>query len=207
MSFVAMEIGLIDKYSRMKKLCFIVAFIIPFSWNCYSQCIDALITTKGDTIFGLLVSSSDTSYIIDSYNLVVALHRDTIIEHITCFREATWADLVRMKHLDYLTEKDLLQNTPGYYLRKASRNFYLGLSLDLAGSIAIGISLASYKDHAKTQKWIIFSGGTIAVAGGVFFLLRSFHFIDKAGKLLDLEHSAIYLNSTSNGKIGIIWTF
>jgi hypothetical protein len=200
--------GLIDKYSRMKKSCFIVALVISFSWNCHSQCIDALITTKGDTIFGILVSSSDTAYIIDSYNLVIALHSDTVMEHIVCFREATWADLVRMKHLDYLTEKDLLQNTSGYFLRKASRNFYLGLSLDLAGSIAIGISLASYKDHPKAaQKWIVFSGGTVAVAGGIFFLLRSFHFINKAGKLLDLEHSAIYLDPANNGKVGIIWKF
>jgi hypothetical protein len=192
----------------MKKLCFAIALTISFSWNCYSQCIDALITTKGDTIFGILVSSSDTVYVIDSYNFVVALHRDTVTEHIACFYQATPADLARMKHLDYLTEKDLLQNTPGHCLRNASRNFYLGLSLDLAGSIAIGISLASYKDHAQaTQKWIIFSGGTIVVAGGVFFLLRSFYLIDKAGKLLDLERSSIYLESTNNGNIGVIWKF
>jgi hypothetical protein len=192
----------------MKKLCFAIAFAISFSWNCYSQCIDALITTKGDTIFGIFVSSSDTSYIIDSYNFIMDIHHDTVKEHITCFREATWADLSRMKHLDYLTEKDLFQYTHGYYLRQAARNFYLGLSLDLAGSIAIGISLVSYKDHSKsTHKWIVFSGGTVAVAGGVFFLLRSFYLIDKAGKLLDLERSSIYLGPANNGKIGIIWKF
>jgi hypothetical protein len=202
------KFGLTDKYSQMKKICLIVGFVISLSWNCHCQCIDALVTTKGDTIFGMLVSQTDTSYIIDSYNFVVSLHTNMVAEHLKCFREATAVDFVRMRHLDYLTEKDLLQSTPGYFLRKASRNFYLGLSLDLAGSIAIGVSLASYKDHSKsTQKWIVFSGGTVAVAGGVFFLLRSFYFIDKSGKLLDLERSSIYFNPTSDGKVGIIWKF
>jgi hypothetical protein len=82
------------------------------------------------------------------------------------------------------------------------------LSLDIAGSIAVGVSLASYKTSSKaTQRWIVFSGGTVAVAGGIFFLLRSFYFIDKSGKLLDLEHSSIYLEPTRDGKIGIIWKF
>jgi F0F1-type ATP synthase assembly protein I len=192
----------------MKKICFIVALVTSLSWNSFSQCIDALITTKGDTIFGILVSSTDTTYIIDSYNFVISLHSDMIAEHIKCFREAAREDSIRMKQLDYLTEKDLLKYTPGYYLRKASRNFYLGLSLDLVGGIAMGVSLGSFKNASKsTQKWVIFSGGTVAVAGGIFFLLRSFYFIDKTGKLLDLERSSIYLEPTSDGKIGIIWKF
>ncbi|MDR1182557.1 MAG: hypothetical protein LBL13_11320, partial [Bacteroidales bacterium] len=143
----------------MKKLCFIVVLAISFSWNSFSQCIDALITTKGDTIFGILVSTTDTTYIIDNYNFVLSLHHDMVVEHIKCFREAAWGDSIRMKQLDYLTEKDLLKYTPGYYLRKASRNFYLGLSLDIVGGIAMGISAASFKNSSKTtQKWIIFSG-------------------------------------------------
>jgi hypothetical protein len=72
----------------------------------------------------------------------------------------------------------------------------------------MGISAASFKNSSKTtQKWIIFSGGTVAVAGGIFFLLRSFYLIDKTGKLLDIERSSIYLEPTSDGKIGIIWKF
>jgi hypothetical protein len=192
----------------MKKISFIVAVVISLSSNSYSQCLDALVTTKGDTILGTLVHSTDTSYIMDSYNFVISLHRDMVKEYIKCFRPTTQGDLIRMRHPDYLTEKDLLKDTPGYYLRKASRNFYLGLSLDLAGSIAIGVSLASFKSPSKsTQKWIVFSGGTVAVAGGVFFLLRSFYFIDKSGKLLDLEHSSLYLEPTTDGKIGVTWKF
>ncbi len=192
----------------MKKIYFAVFFVIFLSWNTKAQCIDAIVTTSGDTIFGMVLSVTDTSYTIDSYNFVISLRNDMVKDYIKCFRQATREDMARMKQLDYLTEKDLLKYTPGYYLRKASRNFYLGLSLDLAGGIAMGVSLASYKDASKsTQKWIVFSAGTVAVAGGIFFLLRSFYLIDKTGKLLDMERSSIYLEPTQDGKIGVIWKF
>ena len=192
----------------MKKLFFAALFAISFSCNMYAQCLDALVTTKGDTIFGMVVSVTDSSYTIDSYNYVASFKNDMIAEYIQCIRQLTQVEIARMKHVDYLTESDLLKYTSGYYLRKASKSFYLGLSLDLLGGIVMGTSLHLYKDDADlAKKWIFFSAGTTVFAGGVFFLLRSFYFIDKTGKLMDLEHSAIYLEATKNGGFGVSLKF
>jgi hypothetical protein len=192
----------------MKKLFFAALFAISFSCNMHAQCLDALVTTKGDTIFGMVVSVTDSSYTIDSYNYVASFKNDMITEYIQCIRQLTQGEIARMKHVDYLTESDLLKYTSGYYLRKAYKSFYLGLSLDLLGGIAIGTSLHLYKDDSDlAKKWIFFSAGTTVFAGGIFFLLRSFYFIDKTGKLMDLEHSAIYLEATKNGGFGVSLKF
>lgn len=192
----------------MKKIYFSV-FIFLFLRNASAQlpCIDAIILMNGDTVIGILVSKTDTSYTIDNYNMVFAFHKDLVKEHIPCYRQATRTDLARMKNLDYLTEKDLLKNTPGYYLRRASRNFYFGMSLEIVGGITMGLALANNNPDKTTQKWGFFAGGTTVVAGGIFFLLRSFYFVDKAGKILDLERSAIYLEPTKDGKIELRWSF
>jgi len=192
----------------MKKLFFAALFVISFSCITRAQCLDALVTTKGDTIFGMVISITDTSYTIDSYNYVASFKNDNIVEYIHCLRQLTQAEIVRMKNVDYLTESDLLKYTPGYYLRKASKSFYLGLSLDLVGGAVMGISLSKYKDPSEsTKKWVLFSVGTTVATSGVFFLLRSFYFIDKTGKLLDMERSAIYLEPTLNGGFGVSWKF
>jgi hypothetical protein len=190
----------------MKRIYFAILFLL-LSWSASAQCIDALVMTTGDTITGI-VTVTDTTYTIDSYNMVVSLRKDVIKEYIPCYRTATRIDLARMRQVDYLTEKDLLKYTPGYYLRKASRNFYMGISLSMTGTITTGIALAMYNTSTKeTQKWILFSTGTVAIAGGIFFLLRSFYFIDKTGKMLDLERSTIYLEPAQNGGIELLWKF
>ena len=192
----------------MKKI-YLSALIFLFFRSASAQlpCIDAIVTTNGDTIVGMLVSKTDSSYAIDNYNMIFAFHKDLVKEHIPCFRQATRTDLARLKHIDYLTEKDLLKNTPGYYLRRASRNFYLGMTLEVVGGITMGVSLANDNPDKSIQKWAFFTGGTTIVAGGIFFLLRSFYFVDKAGKLLDLERSAIYLEPTKDGRIELRWSF
>jgi len=192
----------------MKRIYFVVLLILIFGKASAQQpCIDAIVTTNGDTIKGMLIAVSDTSYTIDNYNLVIALHKDMVKEYIQCYRNATREDLARMKNPDYLTEMDLYKNTPGYYLRKSSRNFYIGMTMELAGGIAMGLALANNTPNKTTQKWAVFSGGTVVFAGGIFFLLRSFYLVDKAGKLLDLERSAIYLAPTKDGRIELRWNF
>jgi hypothetical protein len=192
----------------MKKI-YLTVFIFLFLKNVSAQlpCIDAIVMVSGDTVTGILVSKTDSSYVIDNYNMVLAFHKDLVKEHIPCYRLATRTDLTRMKNPDYLTEKDLLKNTPGYYLRKASRNFYLGISLEIVGGVTMGLALANNNPDKTAQKWGFFAGGTTVVAGGIFFLLRSFYFVDKAGKILDLERSAIYLEPTKDGRIELRWSF
>ena len=192
----------------MKKIyCIGLLFFFLKSASAQVPCIDMIVTIHGDSITGILVSKTDTLYVIDNYNTILAFHKDLVKEHISCYRAVTRTDLTRMRNVDYLTEKDLLQNTPGYYLRKASRNFYFGMSLELAGGVAIGLALANDNPDKTTQKWAVFSGGTVVFAGGIFFLLRSFYLVDKAGKLLDLERSSIYLQPTKDGRIELRWNF
>ena len=192
----------------MKKIYLIVFILLSLGKVSAQQpCIDAIITTNNDTIKGMLIATTDTSYTIDNFNLVIALHKDMVKEHIPCYREVTRTDLSRMKNLDYLTEMDLYKNTPGFYLRKASRSFYLGLTMEVAGGLAMGMAFVNDNPNKTTQKWAVFSGGTVIFAGGLFFLLRSFYLVDKAGKLLDLERSAIYLAPTKDGRIELRWSF
>ena len=192
----------------MKKIYFIVLIFLSFGKASAQQvCIDAIVTTNNDTIKGMLIAITDTSYTIDNFNLVIAFHKDMVKEHIQCYREATRTDLARMKNPDYLTEMDLYKNTPGFYLRKASRSFYLGLTMEAAGGLAMGMAFVNDNPNKTTQKWAVFSGGTVVFAGGLFFLLRSFYFVDKAGKILDLERSAIYLAPTKDGRIELRWNF
>ena len=192
----------------MKKIYLsVLIFLFLKSASAQLPCIDAIIMVNGDTVMGILVSKTDTSYVIDNYNMVLAFHKDLVKEHVPCYRQATRTDLARMRNPDYLTEKDLFKNTPGYYLRKASRNFYLGMSLEIAGGITMGLALANNNPDKTAQKWGFFAGGTTVVAGGIFFLLRSFYFVDKAGKILDLERSTIYLEPTKDGRIELRWNF
>ena len=190
----------------MKKICFVALFACFFSWNSHAQCIDAIVTTKGDTIFGMVISVTDTSYTIDSYNFVASFKKDMVSEYITCIRQMTNSEISRMKHVDYLTENDLFKYTSGYYLRKASKSFYLGIALDVLGGVVIGTSL-HVNDWDTKKQLIFFSAGTTVFAGGIFFLLRSFYFIDKAGKIMDMERSALYFEPTKNGGFGVSWKF
>ncbi|MDR1878394.1 MAG: hypothetical protein LBQ64_02385 [Bacteroidales bacterium] len=191
----------------MRKIFFAFLFIF-ITATVSAQCLDALVRTNGDTIVGIVTAVTDTSYTIDSYNFVVSFRKEMIKDYIKCYRDITHADILRMRQVDYLTEQDLFKYTPGYYLRKSSRSFYLGLSLEIVGGIALGFSVGIDNNSSHSaQKWILFSGGTLAMAGGVFFLLRSFYFIDKTGKILDMERSALYLESDKDKQLGLIWKF
>jgi hypothetical protein len=77
----------------------------------------------------------------------------------------------------------------------------------LGGIAANNLALTYFHNHYQKSEWIVFAAGTIASAGGLFFLLRSFYFVDKAGKLMDLERSSIYLEPTPDGHIGLKWKF
>jgi hypothetical protein len=191
---------------NMNKVLVIVIWISTGLFASAQQYLDAIVTQNGDTILGKIIEINDSAYTIDSYNMVFTINRSMISGHIPCFKEATRIDLMHMKPIDKLSNKDLYQYTSGFYLRKASTMFYIGLPLTLAGTTAIAVTLSSYqKPHQKTVKWAVFSGGVVAVAGGTFFLLKSFYLIDKAGKIMDLERSTLYLDT--GAPIGIIWKF
>lgn len=194
------------KNQNMKKIGLFIFFVCSFSFA-KSQCIDAIITTSNDTIYGRLLDTTNEIYTFDSYNHVFAIHQNAVKEHIRCIRQATTEDLARFKQLDNLSDKDLQKNTPGYYLRKSTSNFYVG-SCMLAGGLTINtLAFTYFNENYPKSKYPLFALGSAATAGGIFFLLRSFYFIDKAGKLMDLDRSTIYLESNKDGHLSIKWKF
>ncbi|MBO4581292.1 MAG: hypothetical protein J5701_03290 [Bacteroidales bacterium] len=189
----------------MKRLGIFIALFIVLPWAYSQQYIDAVILNNSrDTIFGKVLNITDSSYTIDRFNFVFSIPKSMISGHISNYREATRYERIHMKQLDALSDDELSTKTSGYYLRKASKNFYLGLSLTTIGAFTDGFALANkYPERTETQKWIMFSCGSVITAGGLFFLLRSFYFIDKAGKIMDLERSSIYLTPTEDGGMGV----
>lgn len=151
----------------MKKIGFLLFFISSLLFV-KGQCIDALISTSNDTIYGRLLDTSNNVYTFDSYNYVFAIPKDMVKTYIPCFRQASKEDLVRMKHLDKLSESDLLTYTPGYYLRKSTTNFYVGICLLSGGLAANNLALAYFHNNYPKSEWAIFAAGTIASAGGLF---------------------------------------
>lgn len=190
----------------MKTIGILLLFFIS-SFYVKAQCIDAIITTSNDTIFGRLLDSSNNIYTFDSYNYVFAMQKSMVKQFISCFRQSTKDDFLRFKQLDNLSENDLFKYTSGYYLRKSTTNFYLGICLLTTGLSANTLAFTYFDSHYTKAKYPLFAAGSFAVAGGLFFLLRSFYFVDKAGKLMDLEHSTIYLEPTQDGYIGLKWKF
>jgi len=193
----------------MKKILFVVMFLITVSFHAKAQqCIDALVKIDKDTVWGIITAITDSTYTIDSYNFVFSIHKNSVAQYLPCFRQATKADIARMKPLDALNNKDLFYNTSGYYFRKSARNFYTGIGFTLIGSVAIPVGIAIFNEpQQSTAKWVTVSCGAVSTAAGLFFILKSFYFIDKAGKILDLERSSIYLRQNENGDIGLIFQF
>lgn len=190
----------------MKKIGLLIVFIYALVYV-NGQCIDALISTSNDTIYGRLLDTSNNVYTFDSYNYVFAINKEMVKTYIPCFRQATKEDLLRMKHIDKLSGNDLLSYTPGYYLRKSTTNFYLGICMLAGGLTTNTLAFTYFQDNNPKAKYPLFAAGSVVTAGGLFFLLRSFYFVDKAGKLMDLERSSIYLEPTLDGHIGLKWKF
>ena len=80
----------------------------------------------------------------------------------------------------------------GYYLRKSARNFSTGLPIFAIGTTTFVCSLTLCEDKPPI-KYVLLASGCAAIGTGVFFLLRSFHFINKTGKILDMEKASLYV--------------
>jgi hypothetical protein len=90
------------------------------------------------------------------------------------------------------------QNTAGAYMRKAARNSYLGAGLAFVGAGVILTGAFWVKEDAGEIACYITGG--VAAATSIFFLVRGWNQIYKAGKLLDLSaQSALYLNANQEG--------
>ena len=188
----------------MKPTFIILLFFLTL--QAFSQnCIDFIILktentgVKTDTIFCKLISEDEEFIVIDNGHAISSLKK-SLIENITrCARELTPYEIYKFQGLDAVTA-DMFnnQNTAGAYLRKAARNTYLGAGMALVGS-GIIITGKFWVKNEPGQIACYITGGVTAAAS-LFFLIRGWNQIYRAGKLLDLTaQSALYLNTNQEG--------
>jgi hypothetical protein len=179
----------------------------------FSQsCIDYIILkvddnhAKKDTLFCKLISEDEESVVIDNGYAITSLKKSLIENIERCVREMTPYEVYKFQGLDAVTA-DMFknQNTAGAYLRKAARNTYLGAGLALVGTGVIVMGVFWVKpDAGKTACFIT---GGVTAATSLFFLIRGWNQVYRAGKLLDINaQTSIFLNSNQEG-IGISLNF
>jgi hypothetical protein len=199
------------KLLNMKLIPFFALLFITL--QSFSQnCIDFIILnfednkTKTDTLFCKLVSEDDESVVIDNGYAITSLKKSLVLEVKRCVREMTPYEVYKFQGLDAVTA-DMFhnQNTAGAYLRKAARNTYLGAGLAIVGSGVIVMGKYWVRDTGgKTACYIT---GGVTAATGLFFIIRGWNQIYRAGKLLDINaQTSLHLNPTQEG-IGISLKF
>ncbi|MDR2971348.1 MAG: hypothetical protein LBU83_05395 [Bacteroidales bacterium] len=183
----------------------IFSLFFLFSFHSFSQnCIDYIILkidnhAKTDTIYCKLLSEDDESIIIDNGHAITTLKKSLIETVKYCAREMTPYEVYKFQGLDAVTA-DMFnnQNTAGAFLRKAARNTYLGAGLAAVGT---GIILTgAFWVKGDPGKIACYITGGVTAATSVFFLIRAWNQMYRAGKLLDLTaQSALYLNANQEG--------
>jgi len=190
----------------------IIALILITSHSFSQNCIDYIIlnidgsNAKSDTLFCKVISEDDESVVIDNGFAITTLKKSLIENIKRCVREMTPYEVYKYQGLDAVTA-DMFnnQNTAGAYLRKAARNTYLGAGLAIVGTgiILTGVFWVT-GDAGKTACYVT---GGVTVAASLFFAIRGWNQIYRAGKLLDLNtQSALYLNANQDG-VGISLKF
>ncbi|MCL2167547.1 MAG: hypothetical protein FWH59_00295 [Lentimicrobiaceae bacterium] len=190
----------------------IIAFLF-ISFQLFSQnCIDYIVlnmednNAKKDTLFCKLLSEDSESVVIDNGFAITTLKKSLIEDLKRCAREMTPYEVYKFQGLDAVTT-DMFnnQNTAGAYLRKAARNTYLGAGLALVGTGII--CMGAFWVNADAGKTACYITGGVTAATSLFFIIRGWNQIYRAGKLLDLNaQSAIYLNANQDG-IGLSLKF
>jgi hypothetical protein len=202
---------LIKIFSIMRNPIFIITLLM-FTLQVFSQnCIDYVIlnignnSTKTDTLFCKLVSEDEETIVIDNGYAITTLKRSLVEEVKRCVREMTPYEVYKFQGLDAVTA-DMFQNqnTAGAYLRKGARSTFLGAGLTAGGTGVVLIGALWVKNNnGKTACYIT---GSVTMATGLFFIIRGWNQIYKAGKLLDLTaQSALYLKT--NEGIGVSLKF
>jgi len=179
--------------------------LCSFSQNCIDYVIIKINNNQTDTLFCKLISEDEETVVMDNGYAITTLKKSFIDEVKYCVREMTPYEVYKFKGLDAVTA-DMFQNqnTAGAYLRKGARSTYLGAGLAIVGTGVTLIGVLWVNSNAgKTACYIT---GGVTVATGLFFAIRGWNHIYKAGKLLDLStQSALYLNT--NEGIGISLKF
>jgi hypothetical protein len=89
-------------------------------------------------------------------------------------------------------------NTPGHELELAANHYYLGLGMQVTGSIAISISSGRYYYSGGVGAGLL--GGIALLVAGTILSVESHSHIKKAGILLDMQNKKkLSLGSSRDG--------
>ena len=187
--------------------------LLAFSLGVFGQnCIDAIVyvsddeNNKTDTLFCKIIDDEDAYYTIDNGYAVSSLSKGVIKEVLPCYREMLPVEAYRFKGFDKVTMDYFNQNnTVGAYLRKATVNIYIATGLAALGGTSLIMGFAVFNDSRSKPAWIV--GGGVGLATALFFAIRGWNQIYKAGKLLDLNNSTLYLGPTQSGNLGLSLEF
>jgi hypothetical protein len=188
-----------------------IMFFLGLSGVIWAQnCTDALLIKDNeqiDTLFCRIMGEDEQSYTIDNGAFITSIAKSIVVCKILCIREMTTKEMMHYKSLDAVTFGEFPDNkTAGYYLRRASLNTGRATGLLIASGGIMAVGLTIFKDHKSQPFWVI--GGSLLTATSVFFFIRAWNQIYKAGKLLDIGHNAaLYLNITDDGLMGVALKF
>ena len=188
--------------------------LLAFSLGVFGQnCIDAIVyvsddeNDKTDTLFCKVIDEEDAYYTIDNGYSVSSLSKSVVKEVLPCYREMLPVEVYRYKGFDTMTMDYFNQNnTVGAALRKATVNIYIATGLAAVGGTAMIMGFTVFNDN-KVQKPIWVVSGGVLTAAALFFAIRGWNQIYKAGKLLDLNNSSLYLGPTKSGNLGLSLEF
>lgn len=176
------------------------------------NCIDAIVyiadeqANRTDTLFCKILNEEETTYTIDNGYAISSLSKHVVREVLPCYREMLPAEVYRFQGLDKVTMDYFnISNTAGAALRKASFNIYLATGMAIAGGASLAMGFTVFKDRPSKPAWVIVGG--VATAAALFFAIRGWNKIYKAGKLLDLSNASLYLGPTQSGNLGLSLDF
>ena len=187
--------------------------LLAFSLGVFGQnCIDAVVyvsddeNNKTDTLFCKVIDEEDAYYTVDNGYSISSLSKSIVKEVLPCYREMSPLEVYRYKgvdkiNMDYFNNN----NTVGAALRKASVNIYLATGLAAVGGTSFIMAFTVFDNHRLRPAWIV--GGGVITATALFFAIRGWNQIYKAGKLLDLHNSTLYLGPTQSGNLGLSLEF
>jgi len=174
------------------------------------DCIDALLLKDNDhidTLFCRIMGEDEQSYTVDNSVFITSISKSMTVGKILCVRKMIPEEVMRYKSLDAITYEEFPNTkTAGSYLRKASFSTGIATGLSIIGCGTITLGLTVFNDSKSKPLWLV--GGGLVTATSVFFFVRAWNQIYKAGKLLDVGNkTALYLNVNEEGLMGLSLKF
>ena len=159
----------------MKKITLFVFLFLLIPFSNAQNCIDAVIIRLNkqivngpDTIFCKILSSDETSYLIDNGLSITSVSKSNVVDTLLCFREMNIYEVYKFRGIDNVT-KDYFNNshTAGAALRKAAFKTYLATGLGIVGGGSIILGLTALSNTPAKPYFII--GGSLITATSLSF--------------------------------------